>query len=204
MKDSGAGGSSWATRRRAWASNCGVATSTVRAWEAGTRTPRFGLRPRIARLLDVSVVEVHRWFDKAALADGMAVPAWLGHLASLEQGAAEVWTYEPVVVPGLLQTRDYAFAVQHADSVTRTDQEMDHRVEHRLARQRVLTREPHPLVLSAVIDESVLWRVAGDRAVMATQLDHLVHMADRPNVDVRVLPLDTGEFSSRLGELQYS
>ena len=70
--------------------------------------------------------------------------------ASHEQGASELWAYEPVVMPGLLQTPAYAAAVQRDDSVygPPSDAESDRWVQQRLARQAVLTRDPDPLALS--------------------------------------------------------
>jgi hypothetical protein len=69
------------------------------------------------------------------------------------------------------------------------------RVEGRIARQRVLERRPDPLRLDVILDESVLYRMAGDRTVMAEQLDHLVEAAARPNVDLRVLTFGSGMFA---------
>jgi hypothetical protein len=166
-----------------------VAVSTYRSWESGTKTPRVGYRPRLAKLLDVSLAQVDAYLDDgngAAAPNGHAVPAWLGHLASLEQGAAEIRTYEPVVINGLLQTVDYATAVERVGS---DDEEAAKRVELRMARQDVLRRSPDPLRLWVVLDESTLLRPAGDNAVMADQLDHLVEMAALPNVTMQIMPL---------------
>ena len=85
----------------------GVAPTTYRDWELGVTTPRVGFRRPLARRLDVSLVEVDRMLDgdrRDAVPDGLSVPSWLGHFAALEQGASRIWTYEPLVVPGLLQT----------------------------------------------------------------------------------------------------
>ena len=182
-----------------------VAVSTYRSWEQGVKTPRVGFRPRLAKLLDVSLAEVNTYLDPNGVAapDGHAVPAWLSHYASLEQAASSIATFEPVVVPGLLQTAAYATAVERVgpEPLPRED-EIRQRVDTRIARQGVLDREPEPLSLSVVLDESVLHRVAGDRDVMCQQLDHLVEMAERPNVDVRILPLDAGVFSAAFGAFQ--
>ena len=83
-------------------------------------------------------------------------------------------------------------AVERTAAGSPTEEEVERWVRVRLARQAVLDREPDPLRLSVVLDEAVLRRVAGDREVMAEQIDHLVMMAERPNVDIRVLPLDPG------------
>ena len=109
---------------------------------------------------------------------------------SAEAEAETVWNWEPQVVPGLLQTPDYAKAVLEPwRKMFPGPRDTDRRVEARLVRQQVLTREP-PLELSVVIDESVLHRRAGTRAVMHQQLEHLVHMSELPNIEVRVYRLD--------------
>ena len=178
----------------------GVAVSTYKCWEQGLRTPRGASRRKIAQTFKVSLMEVAHWFDKRSVPpDPMAVPAWLGHFAALEQGASELWPIEPVTMPGLLQTAEYAAALERDEMVTPTDDEVDRWVGHRLARQAVLSREPDPLRLSVVLDECVLLRVAGDGEVMADQLPHLAAQAERPNVDVRVLPLDQGTHVAGFG-----
>src|SRR5690606_14020342 len=60
-------------------------------------------------------------------------------------------------------------------------------------------RQPDPLQLSVILDESVLYRVAGDRSVMQGQLGHLLITGVRETIDVRVLPLDSGVFASAFG-----
>ena len=183
----------------------GVATSTYKSWERGEKTPRVGYRPKLARLLDASLAQVEIYLDGQQMAapDGHQVPAWLGHLASLEQGASSIWAFEPVVVHGLVQTATYAGAVERVGPASRPpEEEIAQRVKTRIARQGVLVRQPDPLALSVVLDESVLYRVAGDHQVMRRQLDHLAEMADRPNVDVRILSLTAGVFSAAFGAFQ--
>jgi transcriptional regulator with XRE-family HTH domain len=122
---------------------------------------------------------------------------------SAEAEAQSVWNWEPQVVPGLLQTRDYARALRQLwlGMFPGPPSETDRWAETRLMRQQVLTRDP-PLELSVVIDESVLHRRYGDGAVMREQLRHLVEAAELPNVEMRIYPLDgdvppigTGAFS---------
>ena len=122
---------------------------------------------------------------------------------SAEAEAESVWNWEPQVIPGLLQTRDYARAVRQLwlGMFPGPPSETDRWAETRLLRQQVLTRDP-PLQLSVVIDESVLRRRFGDRTVMREQLEHLVASAELPNVEVRIYPMDgdyppvpTGPFS---------
>ena len=120
-----------------------------------------------------------------------------------EAEAETVWNWEPQVIPGLLQTREYARAVRQLwlGMFPGPPSETDRWAEARLLRQQVLTRDP-PLQLSVVIDESVLRRRFGDRAVMREQLRHLAESSELPNVEVRIYPLDwdypplpTGAFS---------
>jgi len=180
----------------------GVAPTTYRDWERGVTSPRVGFRPRLARKLDVSLAEIARMLDgdpRPGAPDGLTVLSWLGHFAALEQGAAHIWSFEPVVVPGLLQTAGYATAVEAVGPDPGTPEDVARLVDARIARQGVLAREPEPLELSVVLDESVLYRVAGDRSVMAAQLEHLADAMTAPTIEVQVLPLDAGVFSASFG-----
>ena len=122
---------------------------------------------------------------------------------SAEAEAESVWNWEPQIIPGLLQTRDYARAVRELwlEMFPGPPSETDRWAEARLRRQQVLTRDP-PLQLSVIIEESVLSRRFGDRVVMRQQLEHLAEASELPNVEVRIYPLNgerpplaTGAFS---------
>lgn len=175
-----------------------IAVSTYKSWEAGRGTPRVGFRPRIASLLDVSLAEVDAYLDgnQAVAPNGQQVPAWLGHLAALEQGASEIRAFEPIVTHGLLQTVDYSTAVER---VAFDEKEAARRVELRIARQSVLYRSPDPLRLRTIIDESALLRRAGSDTVMATQLDHLIETGELDNVTVQIMPLSAAVFLAGFG-----
>ncbi|MCZ9349681.1 helix-turn-helix domain-containing protein [Streptomyces mutabilis] len=110
---------------------------------------------------------------------------------SLESQASAMRTLETTVVPGLLQTPEYARAVTRAAVDGLPEERLDTLVEVRLARQDVLRAEP-PLELSAVLDEAVLRREVGGPEVMARQLDRLVEAARLPHVRLRVLPFAAG------------
>ncbi|WP_326552621.1 helix-turn-helix domain-containing protein [Micromonospora sp. NBC_01813] len=108
----------------------------------------------------------------------------------LEGAAREVRNFELAVVPGLLQTEEYARAV--ASTAWPDDPgEVDRRVELRMARQACLTEDP-PLKFWAIVDEAVLHRRPGGDAVMRRQLDHLAEVSARPNVMLQVLPFSEG------------
>lgn len=121
-----------------------------------------------------------------------------------EAEAESVWNWEPQLVPGLLQTPEYARAVRQLwhRMFPAPPVEIDRWVEVRLLRQQVLTRDP-PLQLSVVIDESVLHRKFGDRAAMRRQLAHLVQASELPNVELRIYPLDTNDPPLGTGAFSY-
>jgi transcriptional regulator with XRE-family HTH domain len=107
-----------------------------------------------------------------------------------EHSATWIGAIELLVVPGLLQTADYARAVMGVHDVGA--EKTERFVSSRQVRQQVLDR-PDPPALSFVVDESVLLRAIGGRVVMRAQLEHLLEVAARPHVAIRVIPLALGE-----------
>ncbi|MFG1779209.1 DUF5753 domain-containing protein [Micromonospora sp. NPDC049051] len=98
---------------------------------------------------------------------------------------------------GLLQTEAYARAVLAGGGMLR-EAEIEQRVTSRLARQAVLTRDSPPEVVF-VVDEAVLRRRIGSRAVMAEQFAHLLHVTELPQVDIHVVPADAGMHAGLAG-----
>jgi transcriptional regulator with XRE-family HTH domain len=116
----------------------------------------------------------------------------------LEAGAASIRNFEPVVVPGLLQTADYARATFRNGPRELDRDEVDRRVEVRLARQEVLTREERPR-LWAVIDETVIRRLVGGSDVMRGQLNHLTDAAQLGKTTIQVVPYRAGAHAGTTG-----
>jgi transcriptional regulator with XRE-family HTH domain len=145
--------------------------------------------PRRTQLLALAVEANERpWWD--AYAD--ALPVEYMDFIGLEAEAASELVWHVEAVPGLLQTEGYARAIYaaHQQAVLMPPGVFDRRAEVRMRRQQVLTRpDSPPLRLSVVIDESVLLRKVGSREVMLAQLRHLAEVAQLPNVELRVLPL---------------
>lgn len=110
----------------------------------------------------------------------------------LETDAVSLRTFEPLYVPGLLQTEDYARAVIRAALMDASVEDVDRRVAVRMARQELLSREEDPLRIWAVLDEASLRRQVGTAALMRDQVRRLVADAQRPNVVVQVLPFSSG------------
>ncbi|KEG38248.1 helix-turn-helix domain-containing protein [Streptomyces althioticus] len=127
--------------------------------------------------------------------DKRLMPEWFDRLVGLQEAAATIRTFEIQYVPGLLQTADYTRAVVERGLPNAPASEVQRRVELRMRRAQLLLREDAPQ-LWAVIDESVLLRVLGDRTVMRDQLDHLARMAERTNVTLQIVPLNVTNASA--------
>jgi len=110
----------------------------------------------------------------------------------LEAEATTISDFESGVIPGLLQTPEYARAVHEANMPTLSPAVIEQRIEARRTRQAILTRDDEPPTLKAIADEAVLHRVVGGPAVMAAQLDHVIQACHRPNVTVQVIPYAVG------------
>jgi transcriptional regulator with XRE-family HTH domain len=105
-----------------------------------------------------------------------------------EAVAVSLRLFEHTLIPGLLQTEDYARAVLAVHPGTTPD-EVDERLAARMARQAILGREDSPPpVLWVLLDEQVLHRDPGSREIMHDQLMHLADMARRPNITVQIIP----------------
>lgn len=121
-----------------------------------------------------------------------SLPPEYSALIGMEAEAQAALSWAPLIVPGLLQTADYAREVTNG-FVERiaavSPRETRRRVEARLTRQQVLTRDD-PLRLSAIIDQSVLYRRFGNQDVMQSQMKQLLRLSERDNISLRILPLD--------------
>lgn len=169
--------------------------------------------PDLRKLLDIYAVEDSAYREELAELARRAnergwwqsyprnvIPSEYGDLIAVEAEAATIRSYQPEVVPGLLQTPGYARAVIRAGRRADTAAEIDRRVEVRLERQAILARtDPAPPRISVVLNEAVLRRRVGDPGVMREQLQFLMAERDRANLSVQVLPFDTGAHPSMVG-----
>lgn len=123
---------------------------------------------------------------------GDALPEWFKPYLGFESDAASIWTYQTELVPGLLQTEDYAKVVIKATWPELSTDEVEARASARAQRKDILTDE-HPPKVWAILNEAVVRRVVGSAAIMEEQLKALADMAEElPNVTVQVLPFDAG------------
>jgi hypothetical protein len=124
-------------------------------------------------------------------------PLWFQEWALKEAEAATLRFFEPLVVPGMFQTADYAAAI-FGTRLKITDEEIEEQVAARLKRQDVLVREEPPMVW-VIIDEGVLRRRVGGRHVMCEQVNRLVEAARRPNIVIEAVPAGVGAYLGLLG-----
>jgi Domain of unknown function (DUF5753)/Helix-turn-helix domain len=126
------------------------------------------------------------------------LPDWFQVYVGLEEAATLIRVYELQFVPGLLQTADYARAVVQLGQRGASKAEVEHRVNLRMDRQRLLTRPTAPH-LWAVVDEAVLRRPIGGVEVMRGQLERLIAAAKEPNVTLQVMPFRAGGHAAESG-----
>jgi hypothetical protein len=118
-------------------------------------------------------------------------PPKLLQFIDYEAAAAIIRGFQPLVIPGLLQTEEYARAVIQAVLPKASKTQVEALVTVRMRRQEILTR-PDPVELLAVVDEGVIRRQVGGDGAMRRQVKHLVAMADRKNVTVEVVRFSAG------------
>ncbi len=128
-------------------------------------------------------------------------PKKVRDLAQLEAQAVELCAYANHVVHGLLQTPEYARALYRMRRPPYTDEQVDELVEARLVRQRVFAEQPAPM-FNFVQEEVTLRRPLGGKMVMRKQLEHLLEVGRRRNVEIQVLPTDREDHAGLAGALQ--
>jgi len=121
---------------------------------------------------------------------GDVIPEGFDVYIGLEEAASQIASYQADLVPGLLQTEDYARTVISTGNVDAG--EIDRRVHVRIARQALIRRPTAPLALRVILNESILRHPVGGAAIMAAQLDSLADAAGLPNVTLRVVPFSAG------------
>ncbi|MER7924207.1 MULTISPECIES: helix-turn-helix transcriptional regulator [unclassified Streptomyces] len=122
------------------------------------------------------------------------LPNWFQAYADMEAKAAYISTYQCQLAYGLLQTPEYAAALLVVDEPDKVEEMVSARME----RQRILDKM-QPSAVWVILDESVLFRMVGDRKVMRKQLDHLVSFRDNPWVNIQVLPFSVGAHTGMMG-----
>ncbi|GAA4412093.1 helix-turn-helix domain-containing protein [Actinokineospora soli] len=166
-------------------------------WETGDRNPK---PEHVAQILTALGVTGERYDDIMTLAYGSSDPQWvattlpeqrqqMSAYVEFEQNATSIVEMAPLIIPGILQTNDTIRAIMNAGGVPPS--EIAARVSMRIGRREVITG-PRPAKLLALIGHGALCQDIGGTEVAIEQLRHLLEMASRPNVDLRVVPHRVG------------
>lgn len=174
-----------------------ISHTSISRYEAGERAPEPEDVASILTALGVNGDQRQALIDLARNPDGshwlaVGMPArerQLGALLEFEREATVITEVNPLLVPGLLQTADYARAIMVAAEVPRD--EVETRVAVRLGRRDALTRD-NPARLRALVSEEALRHVIGGPDVMLGQLRYLAKAAELPTVTLQVIPTDCG------------
>jgi transcriptional regulator with XRE-family HTH domain len=176
-----------------------ISAASLNRTELGTRMPSIEEVSALLLLYGVTGVNRERVLEMVRAANpsgwweigGHALPKQLPTLINFESQATRITYFQPLVVPGLLQTHAYMHAVMESGGIP--DAEADAWVAARAGRQTLLTRK-HPPRYFAIIDEAALRRPFGGRKVMADQLRKIIELAELPNVTVQVIPFERGGY----------
>lgn len=181
----------------ALADRCCVGEDTIASIEQGRRPLQLDFAIQLDELLDT----------KGALQVAVAnvpqkerFPAFVQDFVEYEQEAVTLLSYQNQVVPGLLQTEEYARFVFSCLYPPIEDDEQEEWVAARLDRQRLLTRRPRPM-LRFVLEESILRSEIGNPAVLREQIRHLRKCADLPFVGFQVMPMKLPKHAGLAGPM---
>lgn len=172
--------------------------SGLRAHEVGGLLDLYEVRdPSTRDALEVLAKEGKRrvWWQPY---NDVLTPRYLDYIC-LEADASAALSFETTLIPGLLQTPDYARAVIRALKPERETDEVNALVEVRLARQNAALNREEPLQLWVIVDESALHREVGGASAFNRQLKRLRDAAEQPNITLQILPFGAGAHAGMLG-----
>jgi transcriptional regulator with XRE-family HTH domain len=186
------------TSQDALAAKLGFDRTVVAKAETGQRPPTVDVLAAWCQACRLDSELFGRMAELARRADG-PVPTWFEDWLRAEGEAHALRIWQPLIIPGLLQTPEYARALFL--SAGADDAKSDEMVAIRLERQAIFDRAEPPHVIT-VLDESVLHRLVGSPAVMCDQLSHLAMMAERAAISVEIVPASTGANAGLSGGFQ--
>ncbi|MGI8334540.1 helix-turn-helix domain-containing protein [Actinomadura scrupuli] len=170
-----------------------VSESLVAAWESGRQIPKVDYVLRLIKVLRFDPEILVRILED--LVEREVSPEWTGKWLAIEKMADLLLSYEHAIVPGLLQTPEYA------ETVLRQAQplaDIGGNLADRLKRQEILQGEDAPTVVF-VLDERVLRNRVGGATIMNAQISKLIEMANLPNVIIQIIPDEAGHHPAQAG-----
>ncbi|MFJ1702850.1 Scr1 family TA system antitoxin-like transcriptional regulator [Kitasatospora sp. NPDC088346] len=166
--------------------------SFISRLESGDRVPQRDFAERCDAVLGTGGRLARAWDEVAWYAE-VEHPDWFRRYAEMEAEAVHLRQYQVSLVAGLLQTPAYAEVLFRAHNETADDTQIAEFVAARMSRQHRFLDGPDAPTLSMILDEAAIRREVGGADVMANQLDHLLSVAERPNITLQVAPFTLGE-----------
>jgi transcriptional regulator with XRE-family HTH domain len=186
------------TSQQALAAELHVDRSVVGKAETGERPPSAVVLKDWAATCGIDEALYARMVEFVRSADG-PIPDWFAPYLERERTAHTIRIWQPLIIPGLLQTAAYARALFLAEGAS--PERADELVAERLGRQEILDRADATNVV-AVLDESVLHKLIGSPEIMHEALTHLAVMAERPDISVSIVPASIGANAGLSGGFQ--
>ncbi|MFD4728746.1 helix-turn-helix domain-containing protein [Streptomyces seoulensis] len=173
----------------------GYSAATITSYEVGRRIPNEKFIVRADEVLDAGgmLVDFIEDMEKAQY------PAFFQDAARLEREAVALHVFAVQAVPGLLQTEDYARAVFMMWRPVLDEETVEQRVTARMARQEIFARKPTPTV-TFVMEESVVRQKLGGAPVWRGQLEQILLVSQRRNVEMQIMPHDREEHAALDGQ----
>lgn len=178
-----------------------TAGSSLSRWENPGEGGAVPGQLALERLLHHYEVDQETWDRMLELRQQAKVPGWwqtldvaeyYGTFMALEEAATDIRTWQSQLIPGLLQTEEYARAVLKADNSDRPPDVVDYHMDIRAQRQERWKADDNGPHIWAIISEAAVRPAVGGNAAMARQLHHLINMADHHRVTLQVLPFSVG------------
>ncbi len=171
--------------------------SLISAIELGTKPAKLDLVERLDETLNASGMLLKVW----PITTNGSYPSFFALVAEMEKEACKIHEWELRIVPGLLQTPDYARALMRAGRPRDSDEKIEADVTARMDRQELFSRENPPMAWF-VLDESILYRPLGGNYVMRNELIKLEKMMEQTNVVIQVMPFNATEHPGVEGPLR--
>ncbi|MBC6446793.1 helix-turn-helix domain-containing protein [Actinokineospora xionganensis] len=188
------------------AERLGTSASTICRLETGKREPTLEEVSAILAIVGVVGPERDRLLGLAlgrsggsGMVEYSKTSAQSRSYLYFESYATVITNFQLMLIPGLAQTADYAHAVVSAIQVDEEDDDIEMRIGKRMSRQKILTRRTPPR-LDLILSEHALRAPIGGPKVMGRQLRHLIDLADRDNVSLRVIPREVAVHPGLMGQ----
>jgi DNA-binding XRE family transcriptional regulator len=165
-------------------------TVVVKA-ETGARPPSDEMAAKIAEMFPGLCNGLYVRLVAIARKSSGPIPGWFADWLTREREAASIRIWQPIIIPGLLQTADYARALFVGERQSLEGDALEELVTARLARQAIFDKPAAPH-LWVVLDEPVLHRLIGTGKIMHDQLVQLADLAERPCISIQVIPASSG------------